>query len=115
MGSTTFVLPQKWYNLLKWVAQILLPAVGTLYVALAAALGLPAAEQVAASVLAVDTFLGALLGLSSKQFYNSDDAYDGKVVVTPDEENDLTDFNFTVDPASLESGQDKLLIKVDRR
>jgi hypothetical protein len=57
------------YDWLKWVAQIFLPAFGTLYFALASIWGLPYAEQVVGTVTAIDAFLGALLGIST-HFYN---------------------------------------------
>lgn len=64
------------YDVLKWVAQILLPAVGTLYFALAAVWGLPYAEQVVGTITAIDTFLGVLLGISNQNFKKE---YDVKV------------------------------------
>jgi len=54
----------KLYDYLKWLAQIALPAAGTLYVALAALWDFPAAQAVAGTVLAVDAFLGVILGIS---------------------------------------------------
>lgn len=59
------------YDFLKWVAQILLPAIGTLYFALANIWGLPNAEQVVGTITALDTFLGVLLGISNS-IYLSD-------------------------------------------
>lgn len=56
------------YDFLKWVAQILLPAFGTLYFALAQIWGLPYAEQVVGTITAIDCFLGALLGISTMQY-----------------------------------------------
>ena len=61
----------KMYDILKWIAQYLLPAAGTLYFALASIWGLPYGEQVVGTITAVDTFLGVLLGISSAQ-YNKD-------------------------------------------
>lgn len=58
----------KLYDALKWIAQLLLPAIGTLYFALAGIWGLPYAEAVVGTVTAVDTFLGALLGISAIQY-----------------------------------------------
>lgn len=57
------------YDFLKWVAQFLLPAVGTLYFALASIWNLPHGEQVVGTITAVDTFLGVLLGISSNTYY----------------------------------------------
>jgi hypothetical protein len=64
-------MTDKMYDLLKWVAQILLPAVGTLYFALAQIWGLPYGEEIVGTITAIDAFLGALLGISTYQ-YNKD-------------------------------------------
>ena len=56
------------YDVLKWIALIFLPAVGTLYFALASIWGLPFAEQIVGTVTAFDTFLGVILGISSYQY-----------------------------------------------
>ena len=61
-------LSNKWYDALKWIAQILLPALGTLYFALAGIWGFPYAEQIIGTITAVDTFLGVLLGISTMQY-----------------------------------------------
>lgn len=61
-------LTNKTYDILKWIAQILLPAAGTLYFALAAIWGFPCAEQVVGTITAIDTFLGIILGISSANY-----------------------------------------------
>lgn len=61
-------LPDKWYNVLKWITIIALPAIGTLYFALAGIWGLPYGEQIVGTITAVDTCLGVLLGLSTVQY-----------------------------------------------
>jgi hypothetical protein len=61
-------MSNKVYDVLKFIAQILLPAVGTLYFALARIWDLPYAEQIVGTITAVDAFLGALLGISSIQY-----------------------------------------------
>ena len=61
-------MSNKIYNILKWVAQILLPAIGTLYFALAQIWGFPYAEQIVGTITAIDCFLGALLGISTVQY-----------------------------------------------
>ena len=58
-------MTNKVYDILKWIAQYFLPAIGTLYFALAGIWGLPYGEQVVGTITAVDTFLGVLLGISS--------------------------------------------------
>lgn len=59
------------YDILKWIALYLLPAIGTLYFALASVWGLPYGEQIVGTVTAVDTFLGVILGISTAN-YNKD-------------------------------------------
>ena len=61
-------LDNKTYDVLKFTAQIVLPAAGTLYFALASIWGLPYGEQIVGTITAVDTFLGALLGISTVQY-----------------------------------------------
>ena len=56
------------YDVLKWVAQYLLPALGTLYFALAGTWDLPYGEEVVGTITAVDTFLGVVLGISTVQY-----------------------------------------------
>lgn len=58
----------KLYNILKWVALIVLPALGTFYFALAGIWGLPYGEEIVGTITAIDTLLGALLGISSASY-----------------------------------------------
>jgi hypothetical protein len=61
-------LSNRTYDILKWIAQILLPALGTLYFALSKIWGLPYSTEVVGTIAAVDTFLGALLGISTAAY-----------------------------------------------
>lgn len=61
-------LSNKWYDRLKWVAQILLPAVATLVFALAQVWQIPYTEQIVGTITAIDCFLGMLLGISTMQY-----------------------------------------------
>jgi hypothetical protein len=63
-----FTLDSKTYDLLKWIAMIVLPAFGTLYFALASIWGLPYGEQIVGTITAIDAFLGALLGVSTNNY-----------------------------------------------
>ena len=58
----------KVYDILKWIALVALPAIGTLYFTLASIWGLPYGEQIVGTITAIDAFLGALLGISSIQY-----------------------------------------------
>ena len=61
-------MSNKMYDVLKWIAMYFLPALGTLYFALAGIWELPYGEQIVGSITAVDTFLGVLLGISTAQY-----------------------------------------------
>lgn len=61
----------KVYDVLKWIALVALPAIGTLYFALASIWGLPYGEQIVGTITAITAFLGALLGISSIQYNKS--------------------------------------------
>lgn len=58
----------KTYDILKYIAMIVLPALGTLYFALCTIWGFPYGEQVIGTIAAIDTFIGALLQKSSIDF-----------------------------------------------
>ena len=62
-------LSDKLYDALKWITLICIPALATFYVALAPIWGWPFADEVAKTATAVCTLLGALLGISSAQYY----------------------------------------------
>lgn len=61
-------MSNKVYDVLKYVAQIVLPALATLYFSLASIWGFPYGEQVVGTITAVDTFLGVVLMLSNAQY-----------------------------------------------
>lgn len=61
-------MSNKVYDILKAIAQIILPGIGTLYFALASIWNLPFGEEVVGTITAIDTFLGALLGVSTATY-----------------------------------------------
>lgn len=61
-------MSNKMYDVLKWIAMVALPAIGTLYFALAGIWGFPYGEEIVGTITAVDTCLGLLLGISSVQY-----------------------------------------------
>ena len=66
------------YNFMRNLAQLYLPAAGTLYFGLAGIWGLPYAQQIVGTVVAVDTFLGVVLKISEKTYTPPTD---GKLLV----------------------------------
>ena len=62
------ILDNKVYDILKYVALIVLPAIATLYFALSSIWGLPYGTEIVGSITAIDAFLGALIGISTKNY-----------------------------------------------
>lgn len=73
-------MSNKVYDVLKYIAQIVLPALATLYFALAKIWGFPYGAEIVGTISAVDAFLGALLQISTNQ-YNKEN-----IIQPPDEE-----------------------------
>lgn len=61
-------LSNKVYDILKWIAMVALPAIATLYFALSGIWGFPYGEEIVGTITAIDTCLGAFLGLSSAKY-----------------------------------------------
>lgn len=61
-------IPDKLYDILKWVVIIVLPAIATLYAALSAVWTWPYSEEIVTTITAVDTFLGAVLCISTATY-----------------------------------------------
>lgn len=74
------MLSNRMYDILKFVAQILLPAIGTLYFALARIWNFPYAEEIVGTITAIDAFLGALLGISTAKYNKQEPPDDGETV-----------------------------------
>lgn len=67
--ASAWILSNNMYEFLTWTAQIFLPALITLYGAMAAIWHLPYPEEIVSTLIAFDAFLGALLGFSTAQFH----------------------------------------------
>jgi len=101
------------YDKLKWVAQVALPGLGTLYVTLAALWSLPAPQEVAGTVLALDTFLGVLLGISASNFKNDESRFDGELNISPTGDGTGTvDLNLGVNHPDELAKKDEVVLKV---
>ena len=57
------------YDVLKAIAQYILPGIGTLFFALAEIWGWPCAKEIVGTITAIDAFLGVILKISSDQYY----------------------------------------------
>lgn len=88
------------YKVLKYLAQIALPALATLYLAVAMIWGIPKEQEVVATITAIDTFLGVLLGLSTR--VHRAKQYDG--IIKVEETDNKKTFSLVVhdDPQDLD-------------
>jgi hypothetical protein len=61
-------MSNKVYDILKWIALTLIPALGTLYFGLSQIWGFPLGEEIVGTLTVADTFLGAILGISNVKY-----------------------------------------------
>lgn len=65
----------KVYDVFKWIALIALPATATLWSTVAKIWGLPYSAEITGTLVAVDTFIGALICISNIRYQNRIDGY----------------------------------------
>lgn len=104
-------MKSKTYDILKYIAQIVLPALGTLYAALSPLWGLPYAEAIVGTIVAVDAFLGALLQISSDKYYKSGKDMDGTLYI--DDSGNEEKYFFDISETSLDELTGKHLAKLN--
>ena len=108
-----YFMSNKTYDFLKFLVQMALPAFGTLYFTLASIWGLPAAEQVVGTVVALSTFFGVVLQLSKKSYNASEGQYDGALNISEREDGvKVYSLNLNQD-ASLLDAKKNVKFKVD--
>ena len=61
-------LSNRIYDILKWIALVVLPALGTFYFALAGIWGFPYGEQIVGTITAIETLLGGILQISTAKY-----------------------------------------------
>lgn len=97
------LLPNRLYDSLVFTAQILLPALGSLYFSLAGLWELPNADSVVGTIVVIDTFLGGLLGLNKLAYNASEVKYDGTMDIYKNVEGKTTySLNLNSDPEHLD-------------
>jgi hypothetical protein len=111
--NSSVLFTGKIYDRLKFLVQIVLPALATLYFTLGVLWGLPEVEKVMATLTAIATFLGVLLGLSSSSYDKSLSKYDGMITVNNDPDQVPFDIETFGDPkkALEEKKELRLMIK----
>lgn len=95
----------KSYDILKRVALIVIPALATFVNAAGIVWGMPYTNEITATITAFGVFLGAALGVSSKNYVPETH---GDLVVT---KHDDVYADFTAEPANLKDG-DTIVLKV---
>ena len=74
------VFDDRVYDILKYIALIVLPAIGALYFGLAKIWGFPFGEEIVGTITIIDTFLGTLLGISTSQYNKFNDSLNNQNV-----------------------------------
>lgn len=77
------LLSDRKYNALKKSATIILPAIATLYIALAQIWHFPKVQEVAGSIAALNTFIGVAIQISKKSYYANSSQYVGEINIQP--------------------------------
>jgi hypothetical protein len=107
------LLGDKSYDFLKKSATVLLPAAGALYFTLAQVWGLPRAEEVVGSIAALNTFVGVLVGVSSKTYHRSDAKYAGEIQIDDTGETKKISLVVNGDPDEIDN-MNEATFKVNR-
>lgn len=100
-------MTDKTYDILKRVALIVVPALATFVNAVGIVWGIPYTNEATATITALGVFLGAALGVSSKNY--EPDTH-GNLVVTKHNE---VYADFTAEPSDLKDG-DTIILKVSK-
>lgn len=100
-------MTNKTYDILKYVALLIMPALATFVNAVGIVWGIPHTNEVTATITAFGVFLGAALGISSK---NYEPETHGNLVVT---KHDDVYADFAYEPANLKDG-DTIVLKVTK-
>lgn len=105
--TSVFDLSNSTYDFLKRLVQIGLPAVSALYFGLAQIWGLPGAENVVGTIAIITTFLGTILGISSRRY----NPYSGEIEVTTTDNKQMFTLGLNDDPAKL-ADMDSVTFKI---
>jgi hypothetical protein len=96
------MLSNRAYDILKTVATVILPALGALYYALSLIWGLPRPDDVVGTIAAINVFIGAIVGASTRSYNRSDLKYDGTMDVEETDGKKKFLLNFDGDPNDLD-------------
>lgn len=100
----------KVYDKIKWIVAIVIPAIIALYSSLASIWGFPYAEQVIATLAAINVFLGVVMKISTASYQKS---YDGTLHVDTVTDNTTDKYLFEVDDLDNISDKDHIMLKIN--
>lgn len=78
-------LNNKLYDVLKWVVMIFIPSLASFYFGLSQFWPLPYVTEIVGSAAVTSTFLGALIGISTKSYKSNGAGFDGELHVNSDD------------------------------
>ena len=82
----------KTYDILKWVALVVIPASATLVLTVGKIWGLPYYDNIGASISAIGLFIAAIIGVSTKGFYEIEPMdVEGLEYIDDDEDEGIND------------------------
>lgn len=100
------LMSNRTYDFLKYVAQIGLPALATLYFGLSEIWGLPYGREIVGTIVTINAFLGILLGLINVRYKNRGFKYDGTIDIYEDENKKQFMLNVDGDPYEFENREE---------
>jgi len=95
------ILSEPWYSRMKWFTAIVLPAIATAVFSLQEVFDITNAEQIMGVCAILATFLGTVLGISSNKYNNSDDRFDGDMILEEGEDGSTFRLNLNASPEDL--------------
>ncbi len=110
--TSAFGLSNKLYDFIKFLTVVLLPALGTLYFGLAQIWNLPSGEEVLGTLMVLQVFIGAVMGISTKAYENSGARYSGVINTTETPEKLVYSLDLKDDPETLQK-KDEVIFKVN--
>lgn len=106
------LISNKVYTYMKFITQILLPALGTLYFTLSRIWGFPLGEEIVGTIVAIDTCLGVILHISTNAYNKSDSKFDGTMEVAEGKDKTIVTMELNKHPNEL-IGMDEVTFKVN--
>jgi hypothetical protein len=113
---STQLFTNKLYDAIKFVALVLLPALGTLYFAVDSLWGWEHGTQVVGTITAVDTFLGLLIHQQNSKYYKNESNFDGDVNVLPEDGGNKVLLSFNSPPEDIvdQPGKHSIELKINK-